>query len=248
VTAPAFLVPAASLGHVTVGSTVAVEGDEGRHGGSVKRLRQSEQVDLVDGEGRRVTGVVEAVHRDSFTVRVTAATDEPARQPQVIVVQALAKGDRAELAVEMLTECGVDLIVPWSADHSVTVWRDDRAQRGLRRWRAVSRAAAKQSRRSRLPVISDLSDSQRVAELLAAASLGLVLHESAAARLSRVAIPSTGCVVLVVGPEGGISPAELALFAECLGLPVRMGASVLRTSTAGVAAASVVMANSGRWH
>lgn len=247
-TAPAFLVPPACLRHLTAGATLTVEGDEGRHGGSVKRLRPGEQVDLVDGDGRRVTATVSAAERHSFTVRVAAVTDEPAPQPQVTVVQALAKGDRAELAVEMLTECGVDLIVPWSAEHSVTVWRDDRAERGLRRWRAVSRAAAKQSRRSRLPIIADLSDSHQVAQLLAAASLGLVLHESAAARLSRVAIPSTGSVVLVVGPEGGISPAELAAFGESGGLPVRMGASVLRTSTAGVAAASVVMANSGRWH
>ena len=241
-----FVVAAPGLDGVTLGSHVPVAGAEARHG-RVRRLRPGEQVDLVDGRGRRVTGPVVGISSDEFVVAVEQLLDEGLPAPRLVVVQALAKGERGDAAVEMLTECGVDEIVPWAAQRSVAVWRGDRAARGADRWRAVAHAAAKQSRRARIPDVPELCDTAAVADRLRDARLALVLHETAAARLSRVTLPAAGDVMLVVGPEGGISDAELGRVTAAGALPVRMGESVLRTSTAGVAAAAVVLAAAGRW-
>lgn len=244
---PVFLLSPAYLQDAASGSSLIVGGDEGRHGAAAVRLAVGEPVEVVDGAGRRVSARVTAVHRDSFEVLVSRVQDEPVPPATITVVQALAKGDRGESAVEMLTECGVDRIIPWSARRSIAVWRGERQDKGLRRWRAVARAATKQSRRSRLPEIPALHSTAEVAQLLAGAGVSLVLHESAAARLAQVDPPGRGDSVLVVGPEGGIDDAEMRAFLAAGALAVRMGESVLRTSTAGVAAASVMMARSGRW-
>lgn len=246
-TDPVFIVAAPGLEGARPGSSVTVDGAEGHHGTRARRLREGERVELVDGQGRRAGGAVTLVDRDRFAVALDSVVDEPAPAPRIVVVHGLAKGDRSDAAVAMLTECGVDEIVPWAAERSVAIWSGDKASRGVERLQAVARAATKQSRRSRLPVVASLANQQRVAQLLADARLGLVLHESAAARLSRLTLPADGDVVLVVGPEGGISDPELAAFAAAGGLPVRMGESVLRTATAAVAAAAVVLAASGRW-
>ncbi len=229
------------------GDLVTVTGPEGRHGAAVRRLRPGEPVDLVDGAGGRATGTVADVTRDAFTVRVDAVSHEPERRPRLVVVQALAKGDRAEAAVETLTECGVDEIVPWAAHRSVAVWRGAKVDRGPDRWRAVARAAAKQSRRSRFPVIGALATSAAVAERLRGAAAGLVLHETAPHPLARVDVPRDGDVVVVVGPEGGIDDGELAQFAAAGAQQVRLGPTVMRTSTAGTAAVAALSAASGRW-
>lgn len=247
-TAPVFLLESGELDTASRGSVVEVGGDEGRHGGAVRRLRPGEVCHLVDGSGRRVTGSVCDSDRSGFRVEVLDICDEPERTPRLVVVQALAKGDRAEAAVEMLTECGVDVIVPWSAARSVSVWRGDKAQRGVGRWQAVGRAATKQSRRSRLPEILDLHDSRGVADLVAAADLALVLHEAADEPLVAGAnLSGLRDIVVVVGPEGGITDEELALFRAAGARTVGLGPTVLRTSTAGVVAAGVVSAASGRW-
>lgn len=246
--APVFLLSPPQLAQARPGATIEVDGDEGRHGASVRRLRTGEFVDLVDGSGRRVRGQVSRASAGTFDVTVTAVTDEPRPEVSLTVVQALAKGDRAEAAVEMLTECGVDRIVPWSAARSISRWEGAKASRGPQRWRAVAAAATKQSRRSTVPQVDELADTAEISALLASARLGLVLHESAAARLARLdASTEPGEIVVVVGPEGGIDDAELAQFTQAGALPVRLGDSVLRTSTAGVAAAAVLMAASGRW-
>lgn len=245
---PVFLLKPEALAEASVGAVVTVTGTEGRHGSAVRRLRVGDLVDVVDGAGRRVTGCVNQTADGTFDVRVAAVSDERPPDVRITVVQALAKGDRAESAVEMLTECGVDSIVPWSAGRSVSVWRGDKAMRGPARWRAVAEAATKQSRRSRTPFIGDLATTRDVAALLAGSRLGLVLHETAAARLSRLDPPGgSGDIVVVVGPEGGITDDELTEFEAVGALTVRLGESVLRTSTAGVAAAAVVLAASGRW-
>ena len=165
----------------------------------------------------------------------------------MVVVQALPKGDRGELAVEVLTEIGVARIVPWAAARSVAVWRGDRAAKSLARWRGTAREAAKQARRAWFPEVGELASTAEVVELLAGASLALVLHEEASEPLAAVDVPSVGTVVLVVGPEGGLAPDELAAFAEAGARTVRLGAEVLRTSTAGVAAVSALLARTERW-
>lgn len=231
------------LGGATVGSTVSLGGDEGRHAVVVRRIRPGEELELTDGVGMRLTCVVEDVTKTSLHARVLAVDFEARRAPRVTVVQAIPKGERAELAVEVLTEIGVDVIVPWAATRSVGVWRGERAAKSLAKWRSAAREAAKQSRRSWFPEVTEMASTADVVDLLASADLAMVLHEEASVPIRPVVDAQT--VVLVVGPEGGIAPEELAAFhgAE----PVRLGPTVLRTSTAGVAAVAALLSGSPRW-
>nr|WP_221443232.1 16S rRNA (uracil(1498)-N(3))-methyltransferase [Nocardiopsis algeriensis] len=228
---------------------VTVSGPEGRHAAAVRRIRTGETVDLADGEGLRARCTVVGVGRDEVVCEVLERVREPAPAPHLTVVQALAKGDRGELAVEMMTEAGVDSVVPWAAERSVTRWKGDRAARSLAKWRATAREAAKQARRARLPEVAEQADREAVAALLAAADLGVVLHEDGASRLSELEPPrgEGARVVLVVGPEGGFSDAELEAFAAAGAVRALLGPSVLRTSTAGVAALAVLQSRTGRW-
>lgn len=239
---PVFVVEQAG----TVGDVVALRGAEGRHA-VVRRVRVGEEVELVDGQGSRMAGSVVGVDGAGIDVSVASVSVEPAAPPRLVVVQALAKGDRSELAVEVLTEVGVDVIVPWAALRSVTVWRGDRAERGLRRWRTTAQEAAKQSRRSRFVDVRPLATTSGVASLLSSAALGVVLHESAEVPLSSLAVPAGGDVVLVVGPEGGVAPAELAAFADAGAAVAHLGPTVLRTSTAGVVGAAALLSRTPRW-
>jgi 16S rRNA (uracil1498-N3)-methyltransferase len=244
VTAPVFL---ADLAGADEGARVSLEGTEGRHAASVRRLAAGERVDLTDGAGGFAECRVVTAHRDSLDLEVLARKDSAAPAVSITVVQALPKGDRGELAVDVLTEVGVDRIVPWAASRCVTQWRGDRGDRALEKWRAHAREAGKQSRRAWFPVVDEQHSTGQVAVALAGASLAVVLHESAAISLAEHKIPDEGSVVLVVGPEGGISDDEVASFEAAGALTARMGPTVMRTSTAGVAAASLVLARAGRW-
>jgi 16S rRNA (uracil1498-N3)-methyltransferase len=240
--APVFVVPTERL----VAGRVVVDGAEGRHAATVTRLVPGEAVVLTDGAGRRASGVVAAAERDLLSVDASSIVDVPRPQPRFVVVQALPKGDRGELAVETMTEVGVDVVVPWSASRCVTRWRDARGARALSRWRTSAHSAAKQSRRAWFPEVADLVSTAEVAGRLAAAALGGVLHEVADEPLAAVDLPTAGDVVLVVGPEGGVSDDEIGAFREAGAATYRLGETVLRTSTAGAAALAVLSAKS-RW-
>jgi 16S rRNA (uracil1498-N3)-methyltransferase len=245
-TAPVFLVEPGVLDGSP--STVTLDGPEGRHAVSVRRLQTGEQVVLADGTGRGADGVVSAVSgKDVLTVDVLGLRDEPEPPVTITVVQALPKGDRGELAVETMTEVGVDAIVPWAASRCVTQWRGDRGARSLAKWRATGREAAKQARRLRVPVVGELMTTRQVCGALESADFAGVLHEEGTEPLATAPLPVSGSVVLVVGPEGGVSGEELAMFAAAGAGVYRLGSSVLRTSTAGVVAASLLLARTGRW-
>ncbi|MFI6574858.1 16S rRNA (uracil(1498)-N(3))-methyltransferase [Nocardiopsis sp. NPDC050513] len=244
-TPPVFLVGTADL----AADRIEVSGPEGRHAAVVRRIREGETVDLSDGLGRRARCTVTGVAKDGIVCRVVDRWDEPEPSPRLTVVQALPKGDRGELAVEMMTEAGVDTVVPWAAERCVTRWKGDRAAKSLGRWRATAREAAKQARRGRLPQVSDLADRTAVTALLAGADLAVVLHEDGARRLADLDLPrgDAAGIVLVVGPEGGFSDGELDDFTAAGAVPALLGPTVLRTSTAGVAALSVLQTRTGRW-
>ncbi|KJK54324.1 16S rRNA (uracil(1498)-N(3))-methyltransferase [Streptomyces sp. NRRL F-4428] len=245
-TAPVFVVD-----EVPAGSEFVLGGPEGRHAVSVKRLNPGEQVVLTDGRGGWAEAVVKAAEgKDRLVVAVAAAGQEEEPAVRITVVQALPKGDRGELAVETMTETGVDAIVPWQASRCITQWRGDRGAKSLAKWRATAREAGKQSRRVRFPEVAEAMSTKQVAALLAGADLAMVLHEdrdTPSQALATAALPASGSVVLVVGPEGGVSPEELDVFAAAGAHPYRLGRSVLRTSTAGTAAAAVLLARTGRW-
>ncbi len=242
---PVHLVP--PLGGVSVGDDLTVEGDEAHHAVAVRRLRVGEQVVLTDGEGRSVTGAVTATGKRVFSVVAETVATAARPEPSLVVVQALPKGDRGELAVEVLTEIGVDRIVPWAAARSVAVWKGERAAKSLTRWRSTAREAAKQARRTWHPSVLDLASTADVAALVAGADLAVVLHEGAGVPLAGVDVPVSGTILVVVGPEGGLSADEVDLFVGAGALSVRLGAEVLRTSTAGVAACAALLARTGRW-
>lgn len=245
-TAPVFVVDA-----VPPKGRFVLEGTEGRHAVSVRRLHAGEHVVLTDGLGTGAAAVVLAAEgKDRLVVDVSDVTAEPEPAPRITVVQALPKGDRGEVAVETMTETGVDAIVPWQASRCITQWRGDRGAKSLAKWRATAREAGKQSRRLRFPEVTDALTTKQVAALLATADFAAVLHEDASAgsaALATAGLPGTGSIVLVVGPEGGVSPEELAVFAEAGAKPYRLGNSVLRTSTAGTAAAALLLGRTGRW-
>lgn len=236
-----------SLAGVGVGSLVEVTGDEAHHAVAVRRLREGEQVVLTDGRGASATGSVAATGKRVFSVTVVSVSHEDAPSPAITVVQALPKGDRGELAVEVLTEVGVDRIVPWAASRSVAVWKGERAAKSHAKWQATAREAAKQSRRSWLPTVTPLASTGDLAAVLAEADLTVVLHEDATAPLSAVDVPLSGRIVVVVGPEGGIAPDELEALEAAGARTVRLGAEVLRTSTAGVVAVAALLSRTGRW-
>jgi 16S rRNA (uracil1498-N3)-methyltransferase len=235
-----------------VGPEFVLDGPEGRHAVSVKRLRAGEDVVLTDGRGHWTEGVVKAAEgKDRLVVMdLGALNEEPPQAPRITVVQALPKGDRGELAVETMTETGVDAIVPWAASRCITQWKGERGLKALGKWRATAREAGKQSRRVRFPEVADAATTKQVAVLLAKADLAAVLHEDreyGSEPLATAELPTSGEIVLVVGPEGGVSPEELALFAQAGAKAYRLGRSVLRTSTAGTAATALLLGRTGRW-
>jgi 16S rRNA (uracil1498-N3)-methyltransferase len=242
-TAPVFV---ASRRAIEAGERVVLDGPEGRHAAKVRRLAPGEALDLVDGEGLRAQCVVDSVSADGLVALVRSRVVEPAPAVRVVVVQALAKGDRGERAVEVLTEVGVDEVVPWSSARSVSQWWTVRGDRALERWRSIARESAKQARRARFPVISALATTHEIAVRLGSATCSVVLDENAVEQLGAVALPAAGEVVLVVGPEGGLAPEELHEFRAAGAAVAGLGPSVLRTSTAGVVAAAVVLART-RW-
>ncbi|WP_185995849.1 16S rRNA (uracil(1498)-N(3))-methyltransferase [Nocardioides campestrisoli] len=238
-----------TLAGVRVGEVVEVTGAEAHHAVAVRRLRVGEQVVLTDGLGLAAQGEVTGTGKRLLAVTVSALEQTPRPSPAFTVVQALPKGDRGELAVEVLTEVGVDVVVPWAAARSVAVWRGERAVKSHAKWVATAAEAAKQARRSWFPEVRELATTAEVCDLVAglgADGLAVVLHEDAADPLP--ALPDSAReVLLVVGPEGGISPEELAALTDAGARVARLGSEVLRTSTAGVAAVAALMARSARW-
>jgi 16S rRNA (uracil1498-N3)-methyltransferase len=243
VSAPVFIAPADRL----AADHVVLDGPEGRHAATVRRLQRGERVDLTDGAGLLAECVVTASERDALRLDVIARHRQPAPEPRVVVVQALPKGDRGELAVEVMTEAGVDEIVPWAAARCVTRWRPDRRDKALARWRGTAREAAKQARRAWLPEVSEPATTAQVAKRIDAAAAAVVLHEAATASIGLLDLPPAGEIIVVVGPEGGITDAELAAFSAAGGRPARLGPTILRTSTAGVVAVAVLLSRTRRW-
>jgi 16S rRNA (uracil1498-N3)-methyltransferase len=228
------------------GDAVVLTGSEAHHAATVRRVRVGEEVTVGDGRGAWLAGVAESVAPREVVVRVETRTDAAPPQPRIILVQALAKGDRDELAVQAATELGIDEIVPWQAARSVSRWDAAKAAKGRDRWAGIVREAAKQAHRPWVPVVAELTTTRALSTLTAQARV-LVLEPTATTALTAVDFDDERDIVLVVGPEGGVAADELASLEEAGATLVRLGDSVLRTSTAGPAALAVVSAALGRW-
>lgn len=228
-------------------SSCRLDGPEGHHAADVQRLRPGERLLLCDGHGELAEAEVTAARRGGLDLAIVTRHRVPRPDPRLTVVQALAKGDRGELAVQAMTEVGVDAVVPWRAARAVEQWKAERGERALQRWRATAREAAKQARRAWVPPVTAAESTASVTVRIRDSAAAFVLHEAAGDRLTRVELPARGEITLVVGPEGGVAEAELAAFEAAGARPVRLGPEVLRTSTAGVAALAALAVRLGRW-
>ena len=250
-TAPVFVAEPGTLSGYAPGARYRLVGEEARHAGVVQRRRAGEHVDVVDGAGLRLRCTIAAVEPGRLELEVLERVSEPAPDRRLVLVQALAKGDRDELAIEAGTEVGIDVVVPWRAQRSVVVWRGERAARSRAKWRAAVRTAAKQARRAWVPEVADPVTTGGLGRLVEDAvtrgGVVLLLHEEATDPLTAADLGAAGDVVLVVGPEGGIDDEEVETLVAAGARLTRLGPHVLRTSTAGPVAAALVCARLGRW-
>lgn len=244
-TPPVFL--AESLEAAEAGSRVTLEGDEAKHAARVRRIHAGERIDIVDGQGRRAISVVSEVGARSVACQIEQVIDEAPPARRIIAIQAIAKGDRSERAVETMTEIGVDVIVPWAARRSVTTWDAQRSDRGVQRWQATARAAMKQSRRAWQPVVSDPVDLAGACKIVTQARSAFLL-DGAGDPLPALltADPGSGDWVVIVGPEGGIDEGETEALESAGAVRAALGPTVLRSSTAGTIAAAII-AGRHRW-
>ncbi len=232
-----------------VGELAVVDGDEGFHASNVRRIRPGEEIDLGDGNGTVAHSVVEDVAKGRLTARLLDRETVSSPSPSVTVVQALPKSDRSELAVELATEAGADAFIAWQASRCVARWDGPaKVDKGLRRWAAVSRSAARQSRRPYIPSIGGVvSTAELVQRLRDDTATALVLHESATVTLTEVPVAQVDSILLIVGPEGGIADEEIAALSDAGATAVRLGPTVLRTSSAAAVALGALGALTSRW-
>ena len=239
-----YLIPQIDDQDAVPGGVVRVTGDEARHAISVARLRVGERIAVGDGAGLIVEGSVASTDAGELTITVDVLRREERPNPELWLAQALAKGDRDELAVQAATELGVSGVIPWQAERSVSRWEGAKAAKGRDRWQSIVREATKQAIRAWVP---EVAAPATTADLAALAGLVLVLEPTASSALTAVPIDGHDRITLVVGPEGGVSPRERELLAGAGAHAVRLGPEVLRTSTAGPAALAVLNARLGRW-
>ncbi|MEW9873819.1 16S rRNA (uracil(1498)-N(3))-methyltransferase [Arthrobacter sp. HS15c] len=252
---PVFFSAAGTLDHMVPGAQFVLQGPEARHAVAVKRLAPGESVDIADGAGKRLTGTVVAASPSELTVECSALTAEEKPDIRLVLVQALAKGDRDELAVETATELGIDAVIPWQSERSIVRWKGERAAKAHAKWQSVATAAAKQARRAWIPEVRAAVETPGLAAAAGAADLAIILHEDAV-RPFRSVLESWHAtadgsgpreILLIVGPEGGISPREVTRLCSAGAVTALLGHHVLRSSTAGPAAVVLASDVLGRW-
>lgn len=271
---PVFFTTPGALDQQVPGSQYVLQGAEARHAVTVKRISVGESVDIADGAGKRLTGTVAAVGQGELTVECTALETEERPDLRLVLVQALAKGDRDELAAETATELGIDAVIPWQSERSIVRWKGERAAKAHAKWQSVVTAAAKQARRAWIPEVRAAVDGTGLQAAVSAADLAVILHEDAVRPLravleawrdgdsrnsdggnfdggthgdggARASGPHE--ILLIVGPEGGISPREVTKLCSAGAVTALLGHHVLRSSTAGPAATVLASDILGRW-
>ena len=230
-----------------VGQTVTLTGPEAKHAGAVRRMRIGEAIQLSNGQGLRVRGQVSSLSPGHVDIEVSELIQEELPPIQIHLAQALAKGDRDELAVQAATELGVFGVIPWQAERSISRWDGPKATKGQERWQTIVNEAAKQSLRVFEPAVSGPKTTKELIASIQEFDAVLVLDPTAEVGFTSKSLPVSGRVLLIVGPEGGITESELSLFESAGASRVHLGQSILRTSTAGLAAISALMATSGSW-
>ncbi|WP_206489340.1 16S rRNA (uracil(1498)-N(3))-methyltransferase [Rhodococcus sp. KRD162] len=234
-----------------VGELAVLDGKEGHHAATVRRIRVGERVLLGDGAGGLADTVVSAAEKNRLELTVQSRSEMPPPTPAVTLVQALPKADRSELAVELATEAGIDAVVPWQSSRCVARWEGPKAVKGVAKWRSTAAEAAKQSRRAYIPEVAELHDSRSVyalvGDIVERGGIVAVLHEEATSAFRDLPFGEVPEVAIVVGPEGGLDDREVAALTEAGATPVVLGPTVLRTSTAGAVALGALGVLTSRW-
>ena len=232
----------------TQGSVFVLAGPEAKHAISAKRMSVGEAIAVSDGAGLKLRGKVSRVLKDQLEVSVEIVEEITKPSTKLVLVQALAKGDRDELAIQACTELGISEVIPWQADRSVSIWKSEKKQKGQTRWQSIVTEAAKQSLRSYVPKVVEVLDTPELIQALQVFDQVLVLDPESKTSITSFTPPVAGTTAIVVGPEGGISEQELESFSKAGFSNVHLGSGVLRTSTAGIAALSYMQAKLGDWN
>ena len=230
-----------------VGTSFTLGGPEAKHAISVRRMTIGESISVSDGSGVKMRGKVTKVKKETLEISIESIEELFAPKSQLVLIQALAKGDRDELAIQACTELGLFGVIPWQADRSISIWKAEKKQKGQARWQSIVTEAAKQSLRAFIPRVEQVLDSQELISALEVFDQVLILEPEADKSITEINPPAEGKVAIVVGPEGGISEQELESFRKSGFSSVRLGRGVLRTSTAGMAAVSYLQAKLGDW-
>lgn len=226
------------------GQTQTLESDEAHHAIKVMRLKTGEEIKISDGEGNWVSGPISEVGRKNLKIDVTASGIEASKKPELVLVQALTKSDRNKEMLELVTVAGVDRIIPWQAERSISKWQSN----SYDKWTSSIKEAGKQSRRVNLPKLEKLMSAREITQQISASDCILVFHESANEKFSALDISqNASSVYLIIGPEGGITDTELEIFKSKGGNLVRLGEPVLRSAHAGFAALASIQTKLGRW-
>ena len=242
---PLFISPIPS--NTKAGSKIKIAGAEAKHAMSVRRLQIGEAISVSDGQGQKARGKVSQLSKDFLELNVESIESIERPKPQLILVQALAKGDRDEMAVQACTELGIQTVIPWQSERSVSIWKPEKQDKHRLRWQTIATEASKQSLRPFIPEVERVLGTSELVERLKQFDLTLVLDPTSSTSLTSVSLSGHQSIAIVVGPEGGISPEELGQFGSAGLSLVGLGSGILRTSTAGVAVVSYLQATLGNW-
>lgn len=242
---PLFISPISK--ETSVGSKIKLAGSEAKHAISVRRIQIGEAIAISDGQATRLRGRVSEISKDWLEIEVSVIEAIARPATQIFLVQALAKGDRDELAIQASTELGVQGVIPWQAQRCVSIWKDEKKSKGQLRWQSIVTEAAKQSLRPLIPVVEQVLETPELISRLREFELVIVLDPKSELSITKLKLDGIRSVAVVVGPEGGISDAELELFESAGFRVVSSGSGILRTSTAGVAVISYLQAALGDW-
>jgi 16S rRNA (uracil1498-N3)-methyltransferase len=214
---------------------------------SVRRLQVGEAIAVSDGQGNKARGKVSQLSKDFLELEVESLVKIERPTPKLVLVQALAKGDRDEMAVQACTELGIQTVIPWQSERSISIWKPEKQDKHRVRWQTIATEAAKQSLRPFIPAVEQVLGTRELAERLKQFDLTLVLDPTSTTALTGISVAGHQSIAIVVGPEGGISPEELEVFRSAGLSLVGLGSGILRTSTAGVAVVSYLQATLGNW-
>lgn len=229
---------------ISTGQRQVLENEEAHHAIKVLRLNTGEIIKISDGVGNWVSGPIVEIAKKELFISITERGEIQAAKPELVLVQAITKSDRNKEMLELAVEAGVDRIIPWQSERSISKWQSDSEQK----WQVGIKQSCKQARQVKLPQLMQVMSTSEVIKSIGEGGFGIVFHEEASTKFSDLTIPnSQSSVYLVIGPEGGISEQELLSFQNNGSKVVRLGDTVLRSAHAGFAALSAVQTKLGRW-